>query len=64
MGLIPGLAQCFKDPAEVYITDATWILCCCGVDLSCSSDSTPSPGTSMYKKCDLKGKKKKSQQRL
>ena len=48
----PGLAQWVR---ELRI----WHCCGCGVDYSCSSDSTPSLGTSICHRCGPKKKKKK-----
>ena len=59
-GSIPGPPQWVKDLAlpqgVVWITDVAQIWCCCG--LSCSSDSTPSPGISICCKCGVKREKK------
>ena len=34
VGLIPGLAQCVRDPGllktATWVTDEAWIWCCCG----------------------------------
>ena len=52
-GWIPGLARWVKDPglpqAVAKVADGAQIPCCyvCGVGLSCSSDSSPSLGTSI-----------------
>ena len=48
----PGLTQWVKNlvlpQTAAQVTHVAWIRCChgCGVVLSCSSNSTPSPGTS------------------
>ena len=54
-GSIPGLTQCVKDPALLWL----W----CRQAGSCSSDSTPSLGTSMCRGCDPKKEKKKKRER-
>ena len=66
MGLIPGLSYWVKDPvllqAEEYIADISCIHCCCGCGIgpSCSSNLSPSPGTSISHRCGLKKEEKKS----
>ena len=59
VGSIPGLAQWVKYSSVGHRCSSD--LCCsdCGVDSSCSSDSTPSPGTST---CHRYGHEKKQQQ--
>ena len=67
MGSIPGLSWWVGDLAllwaVVYVTDADWILNCCGCGCGtgqwCSSDSIPSLGTSICHRCSHKKKKKK-----
>ena len=63
VGLISGLAQWVKDlvlpPAVVQVADAAWIQRCCGVGGSCSSESTPSLGTSLCCGCGPKKDKNK-----
>ena len=67
-GSIPGLAQRVKDPAlpqcATLVTDMAWIWCCrgSGVALSCSSDLTPSLGTSYATAEALKPKKETRRQ--
>ena len=39
---------------QVADSDQIWHCCVCGVDGSCSSDSTPSLGTSIYQRCSHK----------
>ena len=64
-GLIPGLAQRVKEPilsqTKAYVEGAAqiWHCCGCGIVPSCSSNSTPSLGTSICHRCGLKMKKKK-----
>ena len=57
-GLIPGLAQGVKEPAlpwaVVQVTDAARIWHCYGCAVGCSSNSTPSLGTSMCHGCGPK----------
>ena len=69
MGSIPGHPQWFKDPtlprAVVWVTDAARIpRCCCAVAgvqaSSCSSNSTPSLGTSIHHGHSPKKKTKKN----
>ena len=61
-GLIPSLGEGLKDlalpQAVAYTTDVAWIHCFCGctIGLSCSSNLTPSPGTSIC--CGYSHKKK------
>ena len=56
-GSIPGLAQRVKDPvlprAVVQVADMASILpgCGCGCGVGCSSDWTPSLGTSIWRRC-------------
>ena len=68
VGSIPGLAQWVKDlvlpRAVAEVTDAAVrIQCClcrdCGVGLSCSSDLTPSLGTSIWRRCGHNKEKEK-----
>ena len=58
-----GLAQWVKDPvlpqAAVKFKDVAQIQCCCGVDLSCSSDSNPSLGTSTCRRVGCEKEKRK-----
>ena len=60
VGSIPGLTQWVKDlalpQAVVYVTDTTQIRCCCGVGGTCSFNSTPSLGISIYCRCSHKNK--------
>ena len=67
--MIPGLTQCFKDPAlpqvTALVTDAAVVLHGSGVAVvvvwacSCSSDLTPSQGTSICCRCSYKKKNKR-----
>ena len=65
-GSIPGLAQWVKNPsllqAVSQVIDVAWIWCWhgCGVGYSCSFDSTPGLGISIYCRCAHKNKTKKS----
>ena len=62
VGSIPGLARWVKEPsllqAAASFTHAGGIQpCCgCGIDCSCSSDSTPNLETSICHRCRLKKK--------
>ena len=57
--LTPGLAQWVKDlvllQAAVQVSDVAWIPCSCGCG-TCSSDSAPSLGTSICRRCSSKKK--------
>ena len=63
---VPIVAQWVKDlvllQAGAYIADAAQIWCCCGIGLSCSSDSIPGLVTSICHRCvhKKKNKQKKS----
>ena len=61
VGLIPGLDQWVKDLALPQAEAPIWCCSGCGADLSCSSDSTPSPGTSVCRRCGLKKTKQKNE---
>ena len=37
-----------------WVTDVAWISHCCGCDVDCNSDLTPSLGTSIYLRCSQK----------
>ena len=68
VGSIPCLAQWVEDPTILqswaWIRDVARIQCCCGcgvdgtcsIDRSCSSDSAPSPGTSICHRYSQKGR--------
>ena len=63
VGSMPGITQWVKDmallQALLLVTDMAQIWCHgWGVSFSCSSNSTPSPGTSVCHKRSLKKKKK------
>ena len=67
MSSIPDLAHWIKDlallQAAAWITDVARIPCgCgCGIGSSCSSDSTPHLGISIWHRCSPKKKKKKKE---
>ena len=69
-GSIPGFAQGVKDSTSpqvvAQVEDVAWIRCChgCATGPSCSSNSTPSLGTSIHHGCDHKKKKKKKKKRF
>ena len=42
--------------AVAWVTDVAWISHCCGCDVDCNSDLTPSLGTSIYLRCSQKKK--------
>ena len=58
VGSVPGLTQWLKDPALLWavvkVTDAAWILNCCGCGAGGSSHWTPSPEASICHKCGPK----------
>ena len=64
-GMTPGFTQWVKDPVlpKLWYRLQMWVGSCIAVTVvlagSCSSDSAPSPGTSICCKCDYKKKKKK-----
>ena len=69
-GLIPGFIQWVKDPVlpELWCRSQMWHGCCTAVAVveasSCSSDSTPSLGTSICCRCGpKKGEKKKEREK-
>ena len=61
-GSIPGLTQLIKDPTLLQtatkVKDAAWIWRDCGC--GCSSNLTPTLGTSTCHRCGPKKEKKKS----
>ena len=59
--MIPGLDQWVKDLALPQAEAPTWCCSGCGADLSCSSNSTPSLGTSVCRRCGLKKTKQKNE---
>ena len=68
-GLIPVFAQWAKDPSlpqaatQAADADQIWQCCGCGVGLSCSSNWTPSLGTSICCRCGPKRKKEKKKKK-
>ena len=44
--------------AVAWVTDVAWISHCCGCDVDCNSDLTPSLGTSIYLRCSQKNTNK------
>ena len=69
VGLIPGLAQWVKDQAllRAVVADVAWVSSCCGcgISWSCSSDLTPSLGTSIcHRGVALKTKKKNPEEEI